>query len=69
MEQDPNDWWNAVCDSTKGLMARVGVGPESILCVSFSGMMMGCLPVDKEGNALRRMLIWADTRSDVQEKR
>lgn len=68
VEQDPNDWWKAVCDSTKGLMERAGIGPESIACVSFSGMMMGCLPVDKDGNALHRMLIWADTRSDVQEK-
>jgi len=68
VEQDPNDWWKAVCDSTKGLMQRANIGPESILCVSFSAMMMGCLPVDAEGNALRRMLIWADTRSDVQEK-
>ena len=41
VEQDPNDWWKAVCDSTKGLMQRAGIGPESILCVSFSAMMMG----------------------------
>ena len=68
VEQDPNDWWKAVCDSTKGLMQRAGIGAESILCVSFSAMMMGCLPVDKDGNALRRMLIWADTRSAAQEK-
>lgn len=68
VEQDPSDWWKAVCESTRGLMQRAGIGSESILCVSFSAMMMGCLPVDKNGEALRRMLIWADTRADQQEK-
>ena len=68
VEQDPQDWWRAVCRSTRALLERAGVGPEQVLCVSFSGMMMGCLPVDEAGEALRPMLLWADTRSDAQER-
>ncbi len=68
VEQNPNDWWRAVCDSTKQLMQKANVSPKDILCVSFSGIMMGCLPVDKAGNALRPMLIWADTRASKQER-
>ena len=64
----PQDWWRAVCRSTRALLERAGVGPEQVLCVSFSGMMMGCLPVDETGEALRPMLLWADTRSDAQER-
>lgn len=68
VEQDANDWWRAVCISTRALLARSGIAPVEIACVSFSAQMMGCLLVDGEGNPLRNMLIWADTRSTAQEK-
>ena len=68
VEQDAQDWWRAVCESTRDLMEKAGIGSKDILCVSFSGQMMGCLPVDAQGEALRRMIIWADTRAGRQEK-
>lgn len=68
VEQDPEDWWRAVCKSTRDLMEKAGIGPEAVLGVSFSGMMMGCLPVDGAGKALRPMILWADTRADRQER-
>ncbi|MCL2811154.1 MAG: xylulokinase [Clostridia bacterium] len=68
VEHDPDQWWQAVCTCTRDLLERSGIPPADIACVSFSGIMMGCLVVDKEGNALRNMLIWADTRSNKQEK-
>lgn len=63
VEQNPMDWWKAVCESTKRLLFSSGVEKKEILCVSFSAQMMGCLPVDKEGNPLRNMIIWADQRA------
>lgn len=36
--------------------------------MAFSGQMMGCVPVDKNGRALRPAIIWADQRSQDQEK-
>ena len=68
VEQEAGDWWRAVCDSTKGLLETSGAAAAEIACVSFSGQMMGCLLVDKSGEPLRRMMIWADTRGSVQEK-
>jgi xylulokinase len=68
VEQDADDWWKAVCDSTKMLFERTGVASSEIVCVTFSGTMMGCLIVDGSGRPLRNMLIWADTRSSRQEK-
>ena len=65
-EQDPEDWWHGVCSSTKELLARTGVDPKEVACVSFSGQMMGCLLTDREGRPLRPMMIWADTRSSRQ---
>ncbi|MBQ7364153.1 MAG: FGGY-family carbohydrate kinase, partial [Clostridia bacterium] len=60
-EQDADDWWRAVAESTKELLD--GIAPSEIAAVSFSGQMMGCLCVDKDGKPLRRSLIWADMRS------
>ena len=68
VEQDPADWWKAVCYSTKELLEKTGISASQVACISFSAQMMGCLLVDKDGNALRNMLIWADTRSSKQEK-
>lgn len=65
-EQDPMDWWRAVCESTKALTETVD--PSQIAAVSFSGQMMGCVCVDKDGEPLRDAMIWADMRSTEQER-
>ena len=68
VEHDPENWWQAVRACTRDLLEQSGVPAADIACVSFSGIMMGCLVVDREGNPLRNMLIWADTRSAKQER-
>lgn len=60
-EQDAEDWWKAVCHTTKEILE--GIDSTKVAAVSFSGQMMGCLCVDKNGNPLRRSIIWADQRS------
>lgn len=67
-EQNPNDWWEAVCSSTQKLLRETKISPQRIACISFSGQMMGCLPLDKKGNPLRRAIIWADQRGEPQAK-
>ncbi len=66
-EQNPEDWWKAVCDTTRGLIAKTGIDKKDVAAVSFSGQMMGCLCVDKDGNPLRPSIIWADQRSIAQQ--
>jgi len=65
-EQDPEDWWRAFVESTRELLKRSGVDPGEVKAISFSGQMMGCLPVDKSGKPLRRSIIWMDQRSVKQ---
>ena len=65
-EQNPLDWWRAVCESTKALLSSVS--PGEILAVSFSGQMMGCLCVDANGDPLMDSIIWADMRASAQEQ-
>lgn len=65
-EQNPEDWWSAVCENNKELLK--GVDKKQVAGMAFSGQMMGCVPVDREGRALRPAIIWADQRSQEQEK-
>ncbi|HOK30088.1 MAG TPA: xylulokinase [bacterium] len=62
VEQNPLDYWEAVKISTRELLARSKVEAGDIAVISFSGQMMGCLPVDRDGNPLRNIIIWADQR-------
>lgn len=68
VEQNADDWWNSVCKSTRLLLEKTGIDPHSIAGISFSGQMMGCLCVDKQGRPLRPAIIWADQRSKKEEK-
>jgi len=68
-EQDPADWWRAVRDSTRELLAVGGLSkaePSDIAVVSFSGMMNGALAVDATGTPLRSAVIWADQRATAE---
>jgi len=62
-EQNPADWWEAICHTTRQLLAETGADAHAIAGVSFSGQMMGCVPVDQAGRALRSCIIWADQRA------
>ena len=62
-EQSPEDWWEAFRLATRRLLRESRVDPGRIAAISFSGQMMGCLPVDRSGRPLRNAIIWADQRS------
>ncbi len=64
-EQNPDDWWKAVCETNKMLLE--GVDASNVSALAFSGQMMGCVVVDADGNHLRPAIIWADQRSQEQE--
>lgn len=65
-EQDPNDWWRAVCDSTRQLLEQAPDARDEVACLSFSGQMMGCVPLDRHARPLRPAIIWADGRAEEQ---
>ena len=65
-QQDPHDWWNAMATANRELLAKGGISSSEIDAVSFSGQMMGVVPVDAAGEIVRPAIIWADTRSGAQ---
>jgi len=66
VEQDPQDWWDAVCRATRELLDRSDTAASSIEGIALSGQMMGVVLVGDDGRPTRPSIIWADTRSHVQ---
>jgi len=66
VEQNPEDWWQAVCVSTRQLLAAAKTPAQQIACIVFSGQMMGCVAVDRQARPLRNALIWADMRAEEE---
>jgi xylulokinase len=68
-EQDTEEWWTALCSTTKALLQKTGLSPDEINGISFCSQMQGLVLVDKNGNALRRPMSYMDQRSsDVMKK-
>ena len=66
VEQNPDDWWHSVIDSTKRLIE--GINIKDIAVISCSGHMQGMVCLDKQGKLLYNSLIWMDQRSVKQMK-
>ncbi len=62
-EQQPVDWWEGVCRNTRALTTSHPELRGSVAGIGVSGHMLGCLPVDSEGNALRSCIIHSDCRA------
>ena len=62
-EQRPLDWWEGVSRNTRALTARHSALRGRIAGIGVSGHMLGCLPVDSQGNPLRPCMIHSDCRA------
>lgn len=63
VEQDPNEWWNSVCQGIKDSVGKAGIDRSQIACIGIAGQGWSAIPIDKEGNCLYNTPIWMDTRS------
>ena len=63
-QQDPEDWWGAVCKATREIVKQID--PEEVLAISFSSQMQACIAVDEKGTVLYPAMIWADHRAEAQ---
>ena len=62
-EQNPNDWWLHVCNAIKSLKKKYNINKSQIKGIGISYQMHGLVLVDKEGNSLRKSIIWCDSRA------
>ena len=69
-EQRPEDWWNAVVESTRALMEESRVNRDEIQALAISGHSLGVAPVSEAGELLTEYTpIWSDSRAQEQAKR
>ncbi|PWI49329.1 xylulose kinase [Candidatus Heimdallarchaeota archaeon B3_Heim] len=61
-EQNPNEWWQAILNTSKELLAKDLVPVEDIVAVSSSSQWSGTVAVDEQGEALMNAIIWMDAR-------
>ena len=69
LEQNPDDWWQALCQLTRDLKAKLGFSSEAIAGIGLSGHMHSIVPLRADGNPAHNCIVWADTRSSEQAQR
>ena len=66
-EQNPEDWWKAFKLAVQELVEKCPT--ISVVAIVASATSSTVLPVDCEGNALTRAILWMDTRASKQARR
>lgn len=72
-EQQPEDWWRAICNATKQVMRQSGISPAQLSGMIFCTQMQAFIAVDREGKALCPAMNYMDMRGasfmkEVMEK-
>ncbi len=65
-EQDPANWWDSVCKTTRAVIAESGIDAAQIKGVGISGQMHGLVMLDKDGQVIRESILWCDGRTGKQ---
>jgi len=61
-EQNPNEWWNAVCAG----IGELTVPLDKVEGIGIDGQGWSCIPIDKNGEVLHNTPIWFDTRATAE---
>lgn len=62
-EQNPEEWWKAVCSALKYMFYKSAIKPEEIAGIGIDGQSWSAIAVDENGTALTNTPIWMDTRA------
>jgi len=64
VEQGPDVWWKAVKEAVLALLAAYpGADVAALAC---AGQMHSSVFLDKDGNSIRKAILWSDTRTTKQ---
>ena len=63
VEQNPEEWWEAVCKATKKCIEKSRIKAKQIVGIGVDGQSWSAIPIDECGNVLMNTPIWSDTRS------
>lgn len=68
-EQNPDDWWRALCVGTRSALAQCGAKPAEVRAAAFCCQMQGLVLVDGEGVPVRPAMSYLDQRASEQKRR
>ena len=63
-EQNPEDWWDAVTDGLRELVA--GVDASQVAGIGFGGQMHGLVILDEHDTVIRPAILWNDGRTQKE---
>ncbi len=69
VEQNAEEWWQAVCRTSKNVLKKTKINPADCIGISVTNQRETIVPVDKTGKPLRRALVWQDRRTIPECKR
>ena len=68
-EQDADEWWEAMCRTTKEVFGRAPVSPDQVAGISFCSQMQGLVLVDRDGVPVHRPMSYMDQRAEEEIKK
>lgn len=65
-EQDPADWWQALCDAVPRALAQAKVSADDIAAIGLSAGAHIAVLEDADGKVIRPAIMWNDQRSAAE---
>ncbi len=69
VEENPDDWWNAIVHATTRLLSKNYVPTDDIIAICCTSQWSGTVAVDKKGNPLMNAITWMDSRGAPHVKK
>jgi xylulokinase len=69
VEQEPEQWWKAMCKTTKMVINNSGIRKEAISGISFCAQMQALVMVDEKGDPIRRAMSYMDNRAHKETEK
>lgn len=66
VEQDPNQWWDGMCVTTKRLLDKAGLDKTEIKGISFCAQMQAVILADRNGEPVMNSMSYMDNRGREQ---
>ena len=62
-EQNPDDWWRAVVETVRRVLAENEITPSEVKGIGLSGQMHGSVFLDAQNRVIRPAILWNDQRT------
>jgi xylulokinase len=68
VEQNPLEWWRAVCNTSKNAIRKARIKPDEIVGIAVTNQRETIVPVSVVGEPLRTAIVWQDRRTTEECK-